>query len=374
MATTAAQMAAYLYPEEEDPEGAFNWWLSPCGGTDLVPEDLKKVFDILSTVANGVSSFKTPKKLGKGSRKKGDNGNPKDQSKPRSANTNKNNGGTTKKKKCRVSPKSSTKRLRGNTLQKQSCVNDETHKEKTVITSLKYAAGAKTMGIKKECRRQHSQACFFYSSAIRENPHWATMTCREQAATVDDRFEGKATNSWSAQHKGVGWDDEKNRAQKLCDRDEYPPAYFLHDQHPAYIWGGIDERGQAVRFIPADDNRGAGQYWRSVCLVPPVAALSDADFETKVNAAPNKQVINEPNLVITQAFITVDTIPEFSFNKWGHSANPPANDGLNENKCWPSGIASKDPGFALLDSDPWYKNKPRPYDYTQDYKAGINGD
>lgn len=43
MVTIAAQMTAYLYPEEEeeeDPEGAFNWWLSPCCGTDLVPEDI----------------------------------------------------------------------------------------------------------------------------------------------------------------------------------------------------------------------------------------------------------------------------------------------------------------------------------------------
>jgi len=37
MAVTAAQMASCLYSEEEDPEGAFFWWLSPCGGADLVP-------------------------------------------------------------------------------------------------------------------------------------------------------------------------------------------------------------------------------------------------------------------------------------------------------------------------------------------------
>jgi hypothetical protein len=74
MAATAAQMAAYLYPDEEDPEGAFSWWLQPCGGTDLVPEDFKKLFDTLSTLADGVSSFKTPKNLKKGSGKKGDEG------------------------------------------------------------------------------------------------------------------------------------------------------------------------------------------------------------------------------------------------------------------------------------------------------------
>lgn len=39
MVTTAAQIALGLYPEE-DPEGASNWWLSPCEGTDLVPEEI----------------------------------------------------------------------------------------------------------------------------------------------------------------------------------------------------------------------------------------------------------------------------------------------------------------------------------------------
>lgn len=70
MATTAAQMAAYAYPEEEDPEGAFSWWLSPCGGTNLVPDDIKRAFDILSTVADGVSSFSKPKNIPKGSGRK----------------------------------------------------------------------------------------------------------------------------------------------------------------------------------------------------------------------------------------------------------------------------------------------------------------
>jgi hypothetical protein len=58
MVTTAARMIASLYPKEEGHEGAFSWWLSPCGDTNLVSEEIKKAFDILSQVANGVSSFK----------------------------------------------------------------------------------------------------------------------------------------------------------------------------------------------------------------------------------------------------------------------------------------------------------------------------
>lgn len=71
MATTAAQMAAYLYSSEDKPEDAFSGWLSPCGGTELVPDEIKKIFDILSTVTDGVSSFSKPKNLKKGSGRKG---------------------------------------------------------------------------------------------------------------------------------------------------------------------------------------------------------------------------------------------------------------------------------------------------------------
>lgn len=40
MIITAAQMASYIYSEDQDPAGAFEWWLNPCGGTDLVPEEI----------------------------------------------------------------------------------------------------------------------------------------------------------------------------------------------------------------------------------------------------------------------------------------------------------------------------------------------
>lgn len=48
MITTTAQIASELYPEE-DPEGAFNWWLSPCEGTDLVPEEIPFAYPYISS-------------------------------------------------------------------------------------------------------------------------------------------------------------------------------------------------------------------------------------------------------------------------------------------------------------------------------------
>ncbi|KAK4119786.1 glycoside hydrolase family 18 protein [Parathielavia appendiculata] len=68
--TTAVQTLSYAYPPDQDPIGAFEWWLSSCGGTDLVPDEVKRVFEVLSTVVDGVSSFKEPPNIQRGSGRK----------------------------------------------------------------------------------------------------------------------------------------------------------------------------------------------------------------------------------------------------------------------------------------------------------------
>lgn len=78
----AATYVDYTYDSDNDPEGAFDFFLSPCGGTDLVPEDLKNGFDIAIGAAGGrikgMDIDKPPKpKWKKGSGKKGDKSNPK---------------------------------------------------------------------------------------------------------------------------------------------------------------------------------------------------------------------------------------------------------------------------------------------------------
>lgn len=376
MATTAAQMAAYLYPDEEDPEGAFSWWLSPCGGTDLVPEDIKKVFGILSQVAGGVSSFKTPKKLKKGSGKKGDDGNPKDRSKPRGTS---GSGGIKpgQKRKCRIPASRQTMRLGAakNTIRKQSCVADKTKKSEMIITSIAYVANAAPTKVTKSCDKAWSQACFHYSSVIKANPQWAVLTCPTEAGTTKHRLNAKATAVWSNQHNGDGWLNPKNRQHAACDRDEYPPAYLLGETDPAYINSGLNSRGQLVRFIPADQNRKAGQMWKGACFNGQVKALSDRDFSNKVGAAPKskKQVVKKAGLEQTLAAVTVDSRPEFSISSWGQSGSPPREDGLRDNPCWPKGIAAADPAFALMTFDPKYAGMAPPYDYKKKYVKGTNG-
>lgn len=370
MATTAAQMAAYLYPEEEDPEGAFSWWLSPCGGTDLVPQDIKKAFEILSTVANGVSSFKPPKRMKRHSRKKGDDGNPIDSSRPRRPGGGGSGNGVTKPaKKCRVPAGKSTLRLgeASNTLRKQSCVNGSTRKENMVITSLAFAPNAVPVQFKATCSQENSQACYHYSSVIRNHPSWSTLTCDEENATIKHRLDAKATDVWTYQHNGRGWVKPDD-----CDRDEYPPAYLLHRNHPAFLKAGVDAQGQMVRVLPADENRRAGRMWKGACFKPPLEDLTNSEFAAKANAAPNKVYAMKKGYQYTEVHVTVTQRPEFTIAAWGHAAAPP-NEGLDQNSCWPSNIAAADPGFVLLTYDPWYSNMAPPYNYKKPYVQGANG-
>jgi hypothetical protein len=374
MVTTAAQMAAYLYPEEEDPEGAFSWWLSPCGGTDLVPDDIKNAFAMLSTVANGVSSFSPPRKLKKHSRRRGDEGNPNptDRGNPR---TSTNSGVQKPAKKCRIGKGKSTFRVGGasNTLRKQSCVSDQTVAQNLVVTSLAYAAPYAPVQYTGTCRAKNSQACYHYSSAIRVNPQWATITCDDSIASVANRLDGHATATWAAQHKGKEWREEKNRARAGCDMDEYPPAHLLHDNHPAFINGGLNTQGQLVRFLDSGQNRACGSMWKGVCMKPVLMELSDADFARKFLAAPSKvTVVDTKGNTVTKAAMTVTHRPEFTM-VFEHASNPPVNDGHNDNQCWPSGIAANDPGFPLLTFDPYYRGMAPPYDYAAPYVKGSNG-
>lgn len=384
MAAVAAQTAAYAYPDEEDPEGAFSWWLSPCGGTTLVPDDIKNLFGILSTLADGVSSFKTPTKLKKGGGKKGDDGNPTDQSKGRpttgsgNGNSGSGNGVTKRPKKCKIPAGKDVTRLgpARNTLRSQSCVGSTTEKNEMVITSLVYAAGASATAIRPNCPAQYSQACFHYSSAIREHPQWSTLTCPDAAATVSRvRLDASATKSWSSQHSGAGWLEPANRVEARCDRDEYPPAYLLTPNDPAFLFAGQNTQGQSVRYLPRDENSGAGQIWKNACFSPPVKDLSDTDFKSKVNGASNAQkaVVNAGTLIQTFAAVTVTARPEFGFGSWDHASNPPPNDGLDANPCWPQAIAALDPGFNLLTFDGFYQGQTPTYNYRAAYTQGPNG-
>lgn len=157
--------------------------------------------------------------------------------------------------------------------------------------------------------------------------------------------------------------------------DEYPPAYLVSKADPAYKNGGKDSSGQLVRYIPNKQNSGAGSMWTGVCFKGPINAMSDRDFEIKVNGAPRlqKRIVRKGTLEIIKAPITVTQRPIFTITAWDHAGNPPPNDDLGQNPCWPSGIAAGDPGYALLTFDLYYGGQPPPYNYRAPYKKGTNG-
>lgn len=370
MAASAAQMASYFYPDEEDPEGAFSWWLSPCGGTELVPDEIKKVFGILNSIPDGVPSFKKPKdNKGKGSGKKGDDANPTDRSKPKGGTGKGPNGtgGSSTKKKCNIRPGEDRKRMGAakNTLRGQKCVADKTQKNDMIVTSLRYRANPTRLPVIKDCAREHTQACYHYSSVIRVNPAWQTLTCPPEAAATAHEMRRLAPTSWSTQHDGTDWQDEQYRQEQYCDRDEYPPLYLLGPQSPAYLNSGRNVNGQLIRWIPWNENQDAGRNWKGACFIPPLegSRLSDAEFERRFNAANNKVNRNKRQVTQTFAEIEVDHRPEFSFGSWGHTGHADRDDGLWDNPCWPNMLAPEDPGFCLLTFDPWYGGNPPPYNY-----------
>ena len=393
MALTAAEMVNYIYPDGENPQGAWEWWLSPCGGSDLVPDEFKQIFDILGEVPTGRSKFKEPKKIKKDSGKNGDDGNPTDRSAPRPNNGGSKGQGAGKgggkapakpppansnnKKKCRIPPKQSSRHLGRlkNTLRLKSCdTNDETQVSGMVVTTMTYEANAKPTVWTTTCDPANPQACYHYSSANSVNPKWETIQCPQEAATTAHRFNGKAIGAWSDEHKGEGWKDATYRTyKKQCDRDEWPPAYLLAKNAPEFTLGGT-KGGQRIRWIPSPDNQGAAKHWYGVCMRHAVNHLSLSDWSDKVNNGKMGPTVNQRNnYELTELSIDVDVRPEFNL-RFRHK--PPRDDGLWDNGCWPQSAAKDDPGFALLRIDEWYdKHKSLPkWDYTDEYKKGTNGD
>jgi hypothetical protein len=213
------------------------------------------------------------------------------------------------------------------------------------------------------------------------NPQWSTLTCPQEAATTAWRLDGPATAVWSNQHNGKGWQDPARRSPPVnkaggCGRDEYPPAYLMNSKDPAYINSGKNAQGQLVRWVSGPENSGAGSMWTSVCITGALVSWDEAKFsqrfvrDTRTSVARTKQ---KAHLEVTDILggTTSDQRPEFSIGDWD---GLPAGDGMTQNACWPKGIASKDPGFALLLYDPYYGGKAPPYDYSKPYVQGSNGD
>ncbi|UPK90738.1 hypothetical protein LCI18_001673 [Fusarium solani-melongenae] len=140
MALTAAELINYVYSKGEDPLGAFEWWLSPCGGSHLVPAEIKQAFDILSFAPKDKSSYKEPTKIKKHSGKKGDEGNPRSKhGKSTGVGPSKSKSSNTRTRKCsiRLEDRTKTVCVAQNTLELGNCNSkDETVTEYSVVSTM----------------------------------------------------------------------------------------------------------------------------------------------------------------------------------------------------------------------------------------------
>ncbi|KAH6851101.1 glycoside hydrolase family 18 protein [Chaetomium sp. MPI-CAGE-AT-0009] len=387
---TAAQMISYAYPPDEDPVGAFSWWLSPCGGDDLVPDELKQVFDVLSSLADGASSFTRPKNIPKGSGRKGDAANPTDRSKPKAGTGTGPNGtgsgAVKKKKKCNVRPQQSTFILgqARNTLRLQSCVPDgsggaTTTKDDHIITSLLFGPTPTT--IEAPCSTAWTQACYHYSSAIAQNPAWGTLKCVHGNVQAPFANYRPGVRKWYNQHHEswrLGDKAEAYRDHKRCQVDEYPPRYFLDRYTSPEMLNSGEPGGQLMRYLPDTENERAGQVFKSLCFKPHIDGWTPAEFKRKWDTIPLLKRVPIDDLRVNSlgAELQVDVTPYFKWSKFEHAANPLPDAGMWDNPCWPKKVVSKDPGFTVWKWDDWYStHTPNPrYNFEEKYVKGKNGD
>ncbi|GIZ37972.1 hypothetical protein CKM354_000139900 [Cercospora kikuchii] len=394
---TATQMINHVYPKDQYPGEAFDWWLSPCGGDDLIPEDLRSAFDIMSLVSGG-SSFRAPKNIPRGSGRKGDTGNPKDQSTPRPPTTTTSEPANTASADCHVAGTTSAclptatpnayvscqnpgviktwQKMSEyqNVVRRSTCganrrwtINDYS------VTSLEYPVNGMPVTKTGTCSLDSREwpACRHYSSAIRVRPQYATITCIEEQAKVSpaNSIRRPHVSVWRQQHSGSGWLETTRRPyQGECQVDEYPPAYLLGKARIS------SSDAQLMRFIPATANEPAGKIWKGLCMRAPLEPMAASEIARRVTQSGRSTVTSDRQAETTKwtARIGVDHIPVFSMGGWLQTSQ--RNDGLNDNGCWPSRIAPGDPGFALLDADPYNIARQRPnFNYRQPYVPGRNG-
>lgn len=245
------------------------------------------------------------------------------------------------------SPQDSCKQKRAggsNPANNQKCNN-----AKTTTTIWEDTTSTQMLTTGKVCNhKRHTQACYHYRSVIRENPKFRYLTCT--LPKHPGRVTGAAVTQYANEHNDVWyteWAPAKRLGKRQCERDEYPPGYFWHREP-----GGALAAGQLVRLIPYAENGGAGQLWKAFCEKDPKGGdLKTSTTTTSGNKVTVRNTVSEHwtrQTQVTQKVWSLTFDPQMP--------NPP-DDGLWDNPCWPSTLIPKDPGFALLNDDPWNQKR-----------------
>ncbi|KAI1420347.1 hypothetical protein F5Y12DRAFT_773668 [Xylaria sp. FL1777] len=289
---------------------------------------------------------------------------------------------------CKLGRALPLNRVGHNTLRTTECgANGQKTTTDYIITSITWPANPSTITVSATCSQKWAQACYHYSSVISNHTPWKTLTCPPEAATTSRRLDAVATRTWLGQHDGnqelVGnagnWINKMYRPSTAadCARDEFPPAYFLTRNDPAFINSGRNTNGQMIRYLPGGQNTGAASMWNSICLQKPIDEITDDQvLFSKILRSPKSP--GTSRLKTAEAFyvhIDVDHRPVFIITDWQQPVIAGDLDGLRSNPCWPQRLAPNDPGFALLTYDQWYTQHGRTpeYDYSSPYVRGQNG-
>lgn len=194
------------------------------------------------------------------------------------------------------------------------------------------------------------QVCQHYSSVIeREQPligpgefGYNPLTC---PTDVGGNARGggvgeQVTADWAAQHNDAWWHGYMQAPNLNCQRDEYPPIAFWYNEKydDAY-----------VRLLPGAQNRAAGAalFNRQFCHYDgrgkPPSETNNVQFDRLIHGPDRDTRLYTADVTSTLAALHIrfDAYP-----------NQP-DFGLTANPCWPRTLIN-DPGFALLNSDPWY--------------------
>ncbi|KAH7228394.1 hypothetical protein B0J15DRAFT_530791 [Fusarium solani] len=255
--------------------------------------------------------------------------------------------------------------------------NCGTTEHKTTTTSIEtfLSTPART------CSSQWGQACYHYSSVMSVHTNTPDMVRWTCWATTGTSKHGKATDDWglwtsrkkpharTMQHNwdwGAEWTEEP-----ICHRDEWPPLAFWPQTR---INGKMTKKpGQFVRLLPGTNNLGAAILWNAFCKHEDGYSIK-AGGVTSINPKKVTTTSTEVNSEIKGGTTTYITsvgikIPNavFEIKHWEQPAAK--DDGLWENKCWPSMILPDDPGYALLTDDPWYQHNPNAQASTAVYNV-----
>lgn len=184
------------------------------------------------------------------------------------------------------------------------------------------------------------QACAHYNSvgSVMRIP---VITCPWQNQGGKTR---PAPKRWDRQHHSVWAPFVPFKGPLSCQRDEYPPFYFMPTGH-LYDWP------QSIRLVPSRQNRQAGQTWKGLCKTKTQTISGEggkiAD-KTCQSTITTLQKVRAMSIAFDTRYLRQ------------------LDDMLSVNPCSINTVLTSDRGFVLFADDPWYKpwRSAKPADYA----------